>query len=95
MLKLAAVLQADAVITRLNEAVRDTYVFRVVYIDAVTIAYFQVVQDADAVNRSVTAADEMYGPISTVTDGDVADNQLFDVGQRQNVRTWVEIGHSR
>ena len=93
LLELAAVLQADAVVARLDETVRDAHVFRMVHVDAVAVADFQVVQDADAVYRSVTAADEMYGPISTVTDGDVADNQLFDVGQRQNVRTWVEIGH--
>ena len=74
LFKFAAVLQADAVVARLDEAVRDAHVFRVVYVDAVAIAYLQVVQNADAVNRCIAAADEVDGPVSTVTDSNVADD---------------------
>ena len=93
LLEFAAVLQADAVVARLDETVRDAHVFRMVHVDAVAVADFQVVQDADAVYRSVTAADEMYGPVGAVADGHVADDQLLDIRQCQHVRARVEVGH--
>ena len=64
-----------------------------VYVDAVAVAYFQVVQNGDAVDGRIVAADEVHSPVGTVADGYIANHRFFNVDKRQHVRTGIEIGH--
>ena len=59
-------------------------------VDAVAIAYLEVVDEADANDRSVVAADEVNGPVGSVADGHVAYLKLLDTYEREHVRTRVE-----
>ena len=90
LLALAAVFQADAVVTRGDVAVGNAHILRMVEVDAIAIAYLQVVEQLDAVDHSTVAAHEMHGPIGALCDGNVANNNVLHVGQRKHVRTGVE-----
>ena len=90
-LPFATVLEADAVVARSDVAVGNTHLLGVVDIDAVAIAYLEVVEQRDADDRCIVAADEVYGPIGTVADGDVANLQLLDTDEGEHVRTRIEL----
>ena len=49
LLKLTTIFQTDAVVTRGDMTIGNTHVFRVVEVDAVTIADLQVVEQVNAV----------------------------------------------
>jgi len=89
-LELATVFQADAVVAAGDMAVGDAHVAAVVEVDAVAVADFQVVEQGDAVNHGILAANEMYRPIGTVSDGHVADAEVAHCLQGEDVWTGVE-----
>ena len=71
-------------------AVTDAHTFRVIQVDAVAIAYLQVVEQLDAVDDSLVAAHQVNRPIGSLADGHVADRQVPHVCQRQHMGPWVE-----
>ena len=90
LFKLTAVLQADAVISAGNIAVGNADVLRMVKVDAVTVAYLQVVQQLNAVNNSTVTADEVNCPVSAFPNRDIPNGQIAHIGKREDMRTWVE-----
>ena len=90
LLKLAAVLQADAVVAAGDVTVGNAHVFRVVQVDAVAIAYLQVVQEVDAIDDGAVAANEVDCPVGPLADGDIADDEIVAIGQRQHMWPGVE-----
>ena len=88
----AAVLQADAVVARGDVAVGNAHMPRVVDVDAVAVAYLQVVEQRDAIYQGSVAADEVDGPVGSVADGDIADDEVLHADKRQHMGTWVEGG---
>ena len=92
-LKLAAVLQADTVITRFYMAIGNAHILGMVYIDAVAIAYLQIVQNRDTINGGIIATNEMNRPIGTIADGYITDHCLLYIDKRQHMRTGIKVGH--
>ena len=68
----------------------DTYVLRVVEIDAVAITDLQVVQQVDAVDHGLITANQMHCPISAFLDRHVADGQILHIRQCKDMRTGIE-----
>ena len=62
-----------------------------VYIDAVTVPDFEVVEDTDTVNHDVAAAYQMDCPVGTVADVHIAYHQLLDIGQGEYMRARVKV----
>ena len=61
-----------------------------VEVDAVSVAYLQVVEQLDALYHRPIATNEMHRPVSAFTDGHVANGEILHIGQRQDMRTRVE-----
>ena len=91
--KLASVFQADAVVARGNMAVGDAHIARMVDVDAVAIAYLQVVEQVDAVDHHIVASHEMHGPIGSLANGDVAQVDLLAAVKREHMGTRIERGN--
>ena len=91
--KLTTILQTDAVITRFDMAIGYTHILGMVYIDAVTVAYLQVIQDRDAIDGNIVATDEMNRPIGTVADCHITDYCFLYINKRQYMRTGIKVGH--
>ena len=70
--------------------VSNANVLRVVEVDAVAIADLQVVQQVDAIDDSLVAANQMHRPISALLDRHVADSEIGHIRQGQHMRTRVE-----
>ena len=85
------VLEADAVVARSDVAVGNAYLLGVVDVDAVAIAYLEVVEQRDADDRGIVAADEVNRPVGAVADGDIANLQLLDTDEGEHVRTGIEL----
>ena len=90
-LPFATVLEADAVIARGDVAVGNTHLLGVVDVDAIAIAYLEVVEQRDADDRGIVTADEVNRPVGTVADGDIANLQFLDTDESEHVRTGVEL----
>ena len=86
----AAVLQADTVVARGDMAIGYAHVLRMVEVDAVAIAYLQVVQQVDAVDECHVAAHEVHCPVGSLIDGDIADEQVVAGDERQHVGSRVK-----
>ena len=71
-------------------AVGDAYVLRVVEVDTVAITDLQVVQQVNALDDGLVTPHEMYGPVGTFLDGDIADGQVTHICQCQHMGTGVE-----
>ena len=91
--KLTTILQTDAVITRFDMAIGYAHILGMVYIDAVTVAYLQVIQDRDAIDGDIVATDEMNRPIGTVADCHITDHCFLYIDKRQYMRTGIKVGH--
>ena len=66
----------DAVIGGLDMAVADPHIAAVVRVNAIAVDHFQVIQNADAIDQHILAADQMHGPERTAGQGDIADGQM-------------------
>ena len=66
LFELATVLQADAVVATGDMAVSNTHMLRMVDIDTIAIADFQVVQQINAINHSFIATNQMNSPVSAL-----------------------------
>ena len=86
----ATILQTDTVVARSDMTIGDAYVLRVVEIDAVAITDLQVVQQVDAIDDGLVAANQMHCPVSPLLDGHVADGQVLHIRQGQHMRTRIE-----
>ena len=71
-------------------AVGYAHVLRVVEVDAVAIAYLQVVQQVDAVDECHVAAHEVHCPVGSLKDSDIADEQVVAGDERQHVGSRVK-----
>ena len=74
-------------------AIGNTHILGMVYIDAVAIAYLQIVQNRDAINGGIVATNEMNRPIGTVADGYITNHCLLYIDKRQHMRTGIKVGH--
>ena len=90
LLELTTVLQTDAVITTGDMAVSNTHMLRMVDIDTIAIADFQVVQQINAINHSFIATNQMNSPVSALFDGDIADGEILHISQREHMWARVE-----
>ena len=71
-------------------AIADTNILRMIEIDTVAIANLEIVQKIDSIDDSLVTAHEMYRPICSFLDGDIADGEIADIRQRQYMRARIE-----
>ena len=90
LLKLPSVLEANAVVSALDEAVADAHLAAVIDIDAVSVTDFKVVQKADSIDIHVVTTHQMDCPIRTVAYGQISDIQLIHPIECKHVRTGVK-----
>jgi hypothetical protein len=77
-----SVFEAYTIIPRLYVTVADSYIAGMIDIDAIAVAYLEVVEQTDAVHYHIVAPQQMDGPIGRVADGDILDADImpFDEG---------------
>ena len=63
-----------------------------VEVNAVAIAYLQIVQKMDALDVGTVAPHEMYRPVCTIANGDITDGEVFHAYQSEHMRTGIESG---
>ena len=74
----------NAVIGGLDMAVADPHIAAVVRVNAIAVDHFQVIQNADAIDQHILAADQMHGPERTAGQGDIADGQMAHTLHQQH-----------
>ena len=71
-------------------AVGNTYMLRMVDIDTIAIANFQVVQQINAINHSFIATNQVNSPVGALLDGYIANGEILYIGKCEYMWTWVE-----
>jgi hypothetical protein len=89
-LPFASVLEANAIVSTFYLTVLHKHTPRVVDVATVSISNLDGIEESDAIDNDILAADEMHGPIGTLTHGDVVYFNSIHSNKCQNVRTRVE-----
>ena len=86
----SGIFKNNAVIRGFQVTIADAYVLTVIGINAVAVGKLQIVQDADAIDQDVVAADKVRSPKGTALERDLPYGEMCDMLQKEQGNSGIK-----